>query len=97
MSAIFRKAALDYREMRQEFDHVLEAAYQAAEKGAGGAMLNERGRREGVDAYSLLMGPWRRVELYASEELVEHFQRVGRPSVSDFESEWVLNRMEGEG
>jgi hypothetical protein len=94
MSAIFRRAALDYREMRAEFDLILEAAHQAAEKGAGGAMLNERGRREGVSAYSLLMGPWRRVELYASPELREHFEKHGRPSVSDYESEWMLNRGE---
>lgn len=94
MSAIFRKAALDYREMRTEFDAVLEAAYRAAEEGSGGAMLNERGRRQGVDAYSLLMGPWRRVEKYGSPELIEWFQSHPRPSVSDYESEWMLNRGE---
>lgn len=94
MSAIFRNAAYQYREMRQEFELVLEAAYAKAEEGTGGAMLNARGRAEGVTAYSLLMGQWRRVELYGSPELIEHFQKHGRPSVSDFESEWMLNRGE---
>lgn len=96
MSAIFREAALQYREMRQEFELVLEAAYRKAEEGSGGAMLNALGRSEGVTAYSLLMGPWRRVEKYASPELIEYFQQHGRPSVSDFESEWMLNRGEVE-
>lgn len=95
MSAIFRQAALDYREMRSEFDLVLEAAYRAAEEGAHGKMLNTLGRSRGIDAYSLMMGPWRRVELYASPELIEHFRTHGRPSVSDYESEWMLSRGEG--
>lgn len=94
MSAIFRHAALQYRAMRAEFDLVLEAAYAKAEAGTGGAMLNARGRSEGVDAYSLLMGQWRRVELYGSPELIEHFEQHGRPSVSDFETSWMNDRGE---
>lgn len=94
MSAIFRNAAYQYREMRQEFELVLEAAYAKAEAGTGGAMLNSLGRSEHIDAYSLLMGQWRRVEKYGSPELIEWFQQHGRPSVSDFESEWMLNRGE---
>lgn len=94
MSAIFTHAAMAYREMRQEFELVLEAAYAAAEEGTRGAMLNSLGRQEHVDAYSLLIGPWRRVEKYASPELVEWFEMKGRPSLSDYEAEWMLNRGE---
>jgi hypothetical protein len=94
VSAIFRNAAFQYREMRQEFELVLEAAYAAAEEGAHGKMLNTLGRSEHVDAYSLMMGPWRRVEKYASPELIEWFQQHPRPSVADYESEWMLNRGE---
>lgn len=94
MSAIFRHAAIQYREMRDEFENVVIAAYQAAEEGAHGAMLNKVGRAAGIDAYSLMIGPWARVLKYASPELIEHFQKVGRPSLSDFESEWMLGRGE---
>lgn len=91
-SAIFARAAAEWNDMRAEFDIVLEAAYRLAEEGAGGAMLNARGRREHVSAYSLLTGPWVRVEAYASPELIEHFQKVGRPSLSDYERQWVEAR-----
>lgn len=91
-SPIFARAAAQWNDMRAEFDIVLEAAYRAAEEGSGGAMLNARGRREHVSAYSLLTGPWARVEAYGSPELIEHFQKHGRPSLHDFESEWVANR-----
>lgn len=92
MSAIFTHAALEYREMRDEFELVITAAYQAAEEGAHGAMLNALGRSQQIDSYSLMIGPWSRVVKYGSPELIEHFQKVGRPSLSDFESEWMLNR-----
>lgn len=92
MSPIFARAAADWNEMRAEFDIVLEAAYTAAEKGSGGAMLNARGRREHVSAYSLLTGPWVRVEAYGSPELIEHFRKRGRPSLADFERQWVEGR-----
>lgn len=91
MSPIFQYAADLYREMRQEFELELEAAYAAAEEGSGGAMLNSLGRREGIDPYSLLTGPWSRVIRYATPELVEWFESVGRPSPAKFEREWFAN------
>lgn len=95
-SAIFAAAAADWRAMREEFDLVLEAAYKAAEEGAHGALLNRSGQREGVSAYSLLTGPWSRVEKYGTPELIEHFETVGRPSLADFEESWVYSRTEPE-
>lgn len=91
-SAIFEHAANLWAEMRLEFEVVLEAAYARAEAGAHGSMLNARGRREGIDPYSLLTGPWSRVEAYGSPELVEHFRTVGRPSLARFEREWLDSR-----
>lgn len=91
-SPIFEHAADMYREMRREFDVVLEAAYAAAEEGTHGSLLNALGRREPVTAFSLLTGPWSRVEKYGSPELIEWFNRVGRPSVLDFEREWLHAR-----
>lgn len=91
-SPIFAHAADLYREMRREFDVVLEAAYAAAEEGTGGSLLNAAGRAAPVDAYSLLMGPWSRVLKYGSPELIEWFQVHGRPSVAEFEREWFHAR-----
>jgi hypothetical protein len=93
MSPIFKAAAEQWRAMRTEFDLVLEAAYRRAEEGAHGSMLNATGRRGGVSAYSLLTGPWSRVEKYGSPELIEHFQKHGRPSLADFEREWMMSRL----
>lgn len=93
-SPIFQHAADMYREMRREFDVVLEAAYAAAEEGTHGSLLNALGRREPVTAFSLLTGPWSRVEKYGSPELIEWFNQVGRPSVLDFEREWLHARWE---
>jgi hypothetical protein len=90
-SPIFEHAADMYREMRQEFELVLEAAYANAENGTHGSLLNREGRTKPVDAYSLLTGPWSRVLKYGSEELIEWFLEVGRPSVQQFEREWFTS------
>lgn len=88
MSPIFQYAADLYREMREEFELQVEAAHKAAEEGTRGSMLNARGRREGIDAYSLMTGPWHRVRMYGSPELIEWCEAEGRPSVARFEREW---------
>lgn len=91
MSPIFTYAAELYREMREEFELSVETAHAAAEEGTGGAMLNKHGRAEGIDAYSLMTGPWSRVERYGSPELIEWCQEYGRPSVARFEREWFTS------
>lgn len=91
-SAIFAEAARQWREMRGEFGDVLEAAYQAAERATNACMVNAAGVREGVGSWSLMSGPWSRVEKYGSPELLEHFQRVGRPDLEAFEREWIAVR-----
>lgn len=91
MSPIFTWAADLWREMREEFELSVEAAHAAAEEGTGGAMLNKHGRAEGIDAYSLMTGPWSRVERYGSPELIEWCQTEGRPSVARFEREWFAS------
>lgn len=91
MSPIFEYAAGLWREMREEFELEVLAAYQAAEAGTGGAMLNKLGRREGIDAYSLMTGPWHRVIRYGAPELIEWCETTGRPSAAKFEREWFTS------
>lgn len=91
MSPIFEYAADLYREMRAEWYVYLEAEYAQAEAGSGGAMLNVQGRRDAIDPFSLLTGPWSRVIRYAAPELIEWFESHGRPSPSQFEREWFTS------
>jgi hypothetical protein len=95
-SPIYEYAAGLWRDMRAEFEDVLHAEYAKAEEGTGGAMLNHLGRREGIDAYSLLTGPWSRVEKYGSEELCSWFECHGRPSLEAFERSWFDTYIEGD-
>lgn len=95
MSAIYRQAATMWHEMRAEFELTLEAAYAKAEGSTNACMLNARGWAEGIDPYSLLTGPYVRVQAFGSPELIEHFGNVGRPSLERFEREWLESYMTG--
>jgi hypothetical protein len=82
-------AALDqWRTARKEYDLVLEAAYDAAEDATRGYLLNERGRRAGVSARSLFMGPEVRARAYASEELLTWWEQHPRVTFAQFERAW---------
>jgi hypothetical protein len=52
----------------------------AAEAATNGFMLNQAGRRSGIDERSLFGGPESRVRKYASPELIEWFQSHPRPT-----------------
>jgi len=88
-SPIFAAALERYHAMREDFELVLENAYERAETECNGQLLNERGRRVGVDPYSLFYGPEVRALAYASPELVEHWATHPRMTVSDFERQWL--------
>ena len=85
MSAIFKLAVAHWRNVRAEYENYREAAYERAETDCNGALLNERGKKAGVDPYSLFMGNAARAYAYASEELVEHWERYPRLTFTDFE------------
>lgn len=81
-----------WREAREAYDEALVAAYVAAEEGTNGKLLNERGRRAGVDAITLFMGPEIPAHAYASEELRDWWQRHPRVTFEDFERQWAATR-----
>lgn len=89
-SPIFADAIARYHEMRADFELLLESAYERAETECNGKLLNDRGRKAGIDAYSLFYGPKVRALAYASPELVEHWARYPRTTVADFERQWPL-------
>lgn len=92
MSRIIREAFDLWRDCREEFDAYREAAYARAVDATNGALLNDRGRRAGVDGESLFMGSLVRALAYASPELVEHWQEFPRVTFDEFERQWMQAR-----
>lgn len=88
MSLLFAQFAERYSAMRGEYDLLLEAAYARAAEACHGRLLNDRGRRAGIDSRSLFLGPAVRVAAYASPELLEHFERYPRTTVAQFERQY---------
>ncbi len=86
-SAIFAQAVEQYREIRSEFELVLNAAYLAAEEATNGNLLNARGRAKGIDAWSLFFGPAIRAEAYASEDLKAYWAEHPRTTFEQFEAQ----------
>lgn len=78
--------------MRDEFETYRHSLYERAADECRGVLLNARGRAQGIDPYSLFIGPAVRVAAYGSEELVEWFKTNGRPTVDEFEANWWAAR-----
>jgi hypothetical protein len=89
-SAIFAKAAEDWARMRADFDQHILASYNSALNRTGGVLVNKEGRRLGVDGLDLFYGSEVQARKYASEELLDHWEKVGRPSLAQYERTWLL-------
>lgn len=61
---------------------------------AGIVSSNAEGRRRGIDPVSLFMGPARRAEKWASEELLEWWRSHPRMTYQAFERRWLIERQE---
>lgn len=94
MSAHFDAALASWRECRVEYDLMLWGQYEAAEEATRGALLNDRGRRAGIDPFTLFLGPEQRAAAYASEELIEHWETRPRVTFARFERQWMQARQE---
>lgn len=88
-SPIFASAVESYHSARAEFGILMEAAYAQAEEDCRGALINARGRRAGVDAFSLFMGAWSRAKAYASPELIEWWATHPRITWTEFERQYT--------
>ncbi|WIA96444.1 hypothetical protein [Curtobacterium sp. MCBA15_004] len=80
-----------YKQIRAEFEEHRTAAYEAALEACRGHLLNERGRKAGIDAWDLFIGNEARARAYASEELLEHWTKHPRVTVAAYERQ-VLDR-----
>lgn len=85
MSRIFALAAGHWRSLRAEYETYREGAYERAETACNGVLLNARGKKAGIDPYSLFMGNQARALAYASEELVAHWAQYPRLTFAEFE------------
>lgn len=88
MSVIIAAAFAQWRECRAEYNDRLYSAYELAERETNGALLNAEGRARNVDPLALFMGNQAHAHKYASEELLEHWQRHPRVTFADFERQW---------
>jgi hypothetical protein len=84
-----RRARTEAREARWRDRRTLRAseierAYVEAEAATKGNMLNRRGREAGVDERTLFRGPESRARKYASEELLNHWENIPRPTEAYF-------------
>jgi hypothetical protein len=89
VSLIVANAIDQWRELRAEYELVLEAAYRRAEDECNGRLLNAAGREKGIDPYSLFMGNDARARCYASPELLDHWARYPRLTFARFERQSV--------
>lgn len=89
MSIIFKLAAAQWRQLRLEYQDVLEHAYERAETATNGVLLNKLGKTRGINPVSLFYGPEVRALCYASEELIEHWQRHPRITFASYEKQSI--------
>lgn len=97
MSAIMDAAFETYRAMRADFELYRHSRYLRAHAELRGELLNGVGRAARIDPTSLFLGPWCRVEQYASEELRGWLAEHGRLTVEEFETQWWSGRTGADG
>jgi hypothetical protein len=89
MSLAFRHAAHLWASLRADYEDLRNAAYLQAEEATRGALLNARGRRAGIDPYSLFMGNEARAHAYASPELIEWWRDHPRVTFAAYERQMI--------
>lgn len=89
MSKLIDAAFAARRECREAFEPYLQAQYERAEAATNGAMLNKRGRQAGIDPWRLFTSNATYRRAYASEELLEHWERHPHITYAQFERDWA--------
>lgn len=92
MSAVFDYAADLWRGMKADWDADLDAHMRAAETETNGNLVSAEGRAAGVGAESLFTGSTARAFRYASYELLDFWGLHPRPSLADYEAQWIAAR-----
>lgn len=88
-SAIFAKAAEYWQDMKQDYISFVDYQYLAAVEATSGVLVNHEGIAKHIDGYTLFSGPLSRAQKYASEELLEFWEKNPRRTLNQFEEQWV--------
>ncbi len=89
MSVIIQAAIERYREVRDEYEVVLIAAYEQAADVTRGAMVNDRGQAQGISDWDLFTHNDTFARAYATEELIEHWALHPRPTFAAYERQVI--------
>jgi hypothetical protein len=95
VSPFLREAFDRIAEVRAEYEELLYSAYLRAEETCNARLLNRRGEAAGIDPISLFMGSSIRARAYASEELLEHWQKYPRITFESYERQRFESAPEG--
>ena len=80
--------------MRADYEAYLQYAYAQAVEGTGGVLVNRDGRQLKIEGYDLFTGPQYRAKKYASEELIEWWDKYPRKSLDQFERQWIEGELQ---
>ena len=94
MSVIFAEAASKWQEMSYDFLRYIDGAYNRALEATSGVLVNNEGRAKHIDGYQLFRSNRIYARKYASEELLEHWEKHPRLTMAEFEVSWVSSRIE---
>ncbi|MEU7911324.1 phage minor capsid protein [Microbispora bryophytorum] len=75
--------------VRRVYAQWLDQTYERAESATNGFMLNDEGRKAGVNERSLLAGLASRARKYASEELLRWWADNPRLTLTEFRAQWL--------
>lgn len=80
--------------MNHEYLRHVDYQYLAAVEATAGVLVNQEGRSEAIDGFSLFRGTERRAMRYASEELLEFWEQHPRLTLAEYEDQWITGRPE---
>lgn len=80
--------------MKSDYLSHVDAEYDKALEFCAGVLVNNLGREQHVDGYTLFTGTQSRVDKYASEELLEYWFHHPRLSVLDYELLWMSGQVQ---
>jgi hypothetical protein len=80
--------------MKSDYLSHVDNEYDKALEACAGVLVNNAGREQRVDGYSLFTGTNHRADKYASEELKEFWEAHPRVSLMDYELQWMTGQLE---
>lgn len=81
--------------MKQDYLSHVDYQYLAAEEATCGVLVNQLGKVDQIDGYTLFTGSTARVYKYASEELLSFWvEQQPRLTQRQFEEQWIQGRVE---